>query len=271
MSSTQRVIKSLAIGFGIFLIVIIISSIIGGLYGITSIFNFNKNEVIEKSTNLLWSQSTENINSLDIDINSSNLVIKSGNKFIIETNDKGIKYKTDDGKLKVEEKEHHFYSSKNKSEVIITIPNNIKLDNIDIDTGAGTLNIESINTRELDIDLGAGTTLINNIYSDITNIDTGAGTFTIKNGIINNLDLDIGMGEVNISSIITGNSSISSGIGKLSLNLLDTFDKYRFEVDKGIGKVTINNIEVKDNSVVGEGYNIIKLNGGVGETTVTFR
>ncbi|MER8322278.1 hypothetical protein ABS243_19065, partial [Acinetobacter baumannii] len=74
--------------------------------------------------------------------------------------------------------------------------------------GAGTLNIENMNTRKLSLDLGAGSTLIKDIYSDNTNINTGAGSFTIVNGNINDLDLDVGVGKTNITSMITGNSTI---------------------------------------------------------------
>ena len=230
MSTGQRIIKSLAVAFGLFLTFTIFFSIVGGLYAFTSMFS--KDNVIEENTSILLNQSTENIKYLDIDVNSSNLVIKPGNSFIIETNNKHIKYKIDNNELKIKEEGYHLTNSKLKSELIITIP----------DT----------NLNEIDI-------------------NTGAGTFTINNGSINDLDLDIGIGEVKITSNITGNSSISSGVGKLSLNLLNTFDNYRFEVNKGIGKVTINDIEVGDNSTLGNGTNTIKLDGGIGEIVVKFK
>lgn len=230
MSTGQRIIKSLAVAFGLFLTFTIFFSIVGGLYAFTSMFS--KDNVIEENTSILLNQSTENIKYLDIDVNSSNLVIKPGNSFIIETNNKHIKYKVDNNELKIKEEGYHLTNSKLKSELIITIP----------DT----------NLNEIDI-------------------NTGAGTFTINNGSINDLDLDIGIGEVKITSNITGNSSISSGVGKLSLNLLNTFDNYRFEVNKGIGKVTINDIEVGDNSTLGNGTNTIKLDGGIGEIVVKFK
>lgn len=230
MSTGQRIIKSLAVAFGLFLTFTIFFSIVGGLYAFTSMFS--KDNVIEENTSILLNQSTENIKYLDIDVNSSNLVIKPGNSFIIETNNKHIKYKIDNNELKIKEEGYHLTNSKLKSELIITIP----------DT----------NLNEIDI-------------------NTGAGTFTINNGSINDLDLDIGVGEVKITSNITGNSSISSGVGKLSLNLLNTFDNYRFEVNKGIGKVTINDIEVGDNSTLGNGTNTIKLDGGIGEIVVKFK
>ena len=257
MSTGQRIIKSLAVAFGLFLTFTIFFSIVGGLYAFTSMFS--KDNVIEENTSILWNQSTENIKYLDIEVNSSNLVIKPGNS-----------YKIDNNELKIKEEGYHLTNSKLKSELIITIPDT-NLNEIDINTGAGNLNIDSINTEKLDIDLGTGTTLINNLYSKRADIDTGAGTFTINNGSINDLDLDVGVGEVKITSNITGNSSISSGVGKLSLNLLNTFDNYRFEVNKGIGKVTINDIEVGDNSTLGNGTNTIKLDGGIGEIVVKFK
>lgn len=268
MSTGQRVIKYLAVAFGLSLAATIIFSIASGLYAFTSMFT--NDNVIEDNTSILWRQGTENISSLDIDINYSDLVIKTGTAFMIETNNSSIKYKIVNNKLEVEENRYYVYSSKIKSEVIITIPD-MKMKEIDIDAGAGNLNIDSINTETLDIDLGAGNTLINNLYSDRANIDTGAGTFTINNGRINDLDLDTLVGEVRITSNITGNSSISSGVGKLSLNLLATFDNYRFDVSKGIGKVTINDTEVEDNSTFGNGTNIIKLDGGIGEIVVNFK
>lgn len=161
-----------------------------------------------------------------------------------------------------------WYSSNNKKdELTIYIPSNIVLNKIDIDMGAGTLNIENMNTRKLALDLGAGSTLIKDIYSDNTNINTGAGSFTIVNGNINDLDLDVGVGKTNITSKITGNSTIDIGIGSLSLNLIG--NNYTFKVNKGIGKVLIDNKEVSDNEVLGMGSNTIKLNGGIGDTTVT--
>ena len=93
MSTGQRIIKSLAVAFGLFLTFTIFFSIVGGLYAFTSMFS--KDNVIEENTSILWNQSTENIKYLDIEVNSSNLVIKPGNSFIIETNNKHIKYKID--------------------------------------------------------------------------------------------------------------------------------------------------------------------------------
>ena len=252
MTTGKKIIKYLSMAFAIFLTFTIISGITNGIYSLISVFSDSSDN---GDVRVLWNNDNTNIDDIDIDLIYNNLNIKVGDKFSVETNSKNVKYTIQDSTLIVKENKKIWYSSNNKK------------DELTIDMGAGTLNIENMNTRKLALDLGAGSTLIKDIYSDNTNINTGAGSFTIVNGNINDLDLDIGVGKTNITSMITGNSTIDIGIGSLSLNLIG--NNYTFKVNKGIGKVLIDNKEVSDNEVLGMGSNTIKLNGGIGDTTVT--
>lgn len=270
MSSSQKIIKNLAIALGIFLTTFIISMIIGGIYLITGVFSIKSDNSIDKEINTLWMQNNENVISLDIDIKFSNLTIKNGDKFLVESNNKNIKYKYNNSSLEVEEIKYNLFNNSDVGEVIITIPSNIRLDSVDIDNGAGRLNIENINANKFNLDLGAGVTIIDNIIVDSADIDSGAGKFIIKFGKINNLDFDMGAGTAEITSIITGNNQINSGVGNLKLNLIDNIENYKIKINKSIGKVEIDNKEVSDNEIVGTGLNFINISGGIGTITVNF-
>lgn len=270
MNSSQKIIKNLAIALGIFLTIFIISMIIGGIYLITSVFSTKSDNSIDKEINTLWMQSDENITSLDIEIKFSDLTIKNGDKFLVETNNKNIKYKYEDKTLEIKENTYNLFNKNNIGEIIITIPSNIRLDSIDIDNGAGSLNIENINANKFNLDLGAGVTIIDNIIVDSADINSGAGKFIIKFGKINNLDFDMGAGTAEITSIITGNNQINSGVGNLKLNLIDNIENYKIKINKGIGKVEIDNKEVSDDEIVGTGLNFINISGGIGTITVKF-
>lgn len=270
MNSSQKIIKNLAIALGIFLTIFIISMIIGGIYLITSVFSIKSDNSIDKEINTLWMQNNENVISLDIDIKFSNLTIKNGDKFLVESNNKNIKYKYNNSSLEVEEIKYNLFNNSDVGEVIITIPSNIRLDSVDIDNGAGSLNIENINANKFNLDLGAGITVIDNIIVDSADIDSGAGKFIIKFGKINNLDFDMGAGTAEITSIITGNNEINSGVGNLKLNLIDNIENYKIKINKGIGKVEIDNKEVSDNKIVGTGLNFINISGGIGTIAVNF-
>ena len=206
-------------------------TIISGITnGIYSLISVFSDSSGNGDVRVLWNNDNTNIDDIDIDLIYNNLNIKVGDKFSVETNSKNVKYTIQDSTLIVKENKKIWYSSNNKKdELTIYIPSNIVLNKIDI--------------------------------------DMGAGSFTIVNGNINDLDLDVGVGKTNITSMITGNSTIDIGIGSLSLNLIG--NNYTFKVNKGIGKVLIDNKEVSDNEVLGMGSNTIKLNGGIGDTTVT--
>ena len=77
-------------------------------------------------------------------------------------------------------------------------------------------------------------------------------------------------GTAEITSIITGNNEINSGVGNLRLNLIDNIENYKIKINKGIGKVEIDNKEVSDNKIVGTGLNFINISGGIGTIAVNF-
>lgn len=109
-------------------------------------------------------------------------------------------------------------------------------------------------------------------YLDVksSDIETGAGKFEIKKGSINNLDLDLGVGESSVTSKITGYNEIDTGVGSFKLNLIGSKEDYEITASKGLGNIIIDGKNVVDKQIVGTGENIIKIDGGIGEITVTF-
>ena len=238
MNTSKKIIKYLAMAFALFLAITIVAGILQGIYAVYNSFRPSSSPVPESKI----SEINTTINDINIDLFYSSLTIKRGNK--------------------------HKWHKNNKYAMTITIPTDI--DTLDINMGAGTLNIDTISTDKLILDLGAGSTTINNINTNRANINTGAGSFTINKGIINDLDLDIGVGETNVAAVLTGNTKIDTGVGALKLALEGTITNYQIKVNKGIGKVTIDNQEIKDNEVVGSGPNAITLSGGLGDIEVQF-
>ncbi len=270
MTTTQKIIKYLAMAFAVFLIFTIISSILGGIFGLSKVLGLKKNNTISKElSNLEWNKDNETIRNLDININSSNLTIKLGENFKIDTNNDNIKCNQKGETLKIEENNNWFFEN-DSAELVIYIPRGIEIDKTVINTGAGSVNIEELITEKLKLNLGAGETKIEKIVTNDAKIDTGAGKLKIASGNINDLDLDIGIGETDITARITGESKIDTGIGSVKLNLIGAKEDYKINVSKGIGEVKIAGEKVADNETVGNGENVIKLNGGIGEIKVEF-
>lgn len=278
MSSVQKVIKIFAIILAIFIIINICSAIIGGiaLFG-GMMYSVHHEEDTSMSSEKIQEEQIDKIEnlhkdiSLDIELTTSNLEIKKGERFQVEkinmTDD--LKCRLVGNTLKVEEKEQGFFNKKNSNAtLLITIPEDKTLHKMDIEMGIGKMQITDIKTAELDIDAGMGITTLENVVAQKANIDGGAGNFTITNGILENLDLDCGVGVTRIVGDVKGNSKISCGVGKTELHLSQVQENYRISTQIGLGGITLNGNKC-NNSVYGSGDDYIRIDGGVGNVEIT--
>ena len=155
------------------------------------------------------------------------------------------------------------------AQLTVIVPSSYVFDDVLIDAGFGSVNIDKLVTKNLSFDIGVGNVVINDlvVYND-TSIDGGAGKFVIKNGNINNLDYDMGAGDTNINAFINGSSEIDCGVGKLDLNLLNDMSDLSLDLSLGIGSVKVNGTDVVKDSVLGTGRNVIEIDGGVGDINI---
>lgn len=268
MSNFQKVIKYCAIGFACFLAVSIIGGIISLILFFGSFFGLDNEK--SRDVEVIFSDQNSSISYLDIDVNSVNLNIESGDSLSVSSNSKYISYKTEDNnKLIIKEKKHFRKFNKNNVLTII-IPKKKEFDKVSIETGAGKAIIDSIIIKELNFDFGAGQVVISDlVVSDNTNIESGAGQIIIKNSTLANLDLDMGVGQFNLNAKLIGQTSIEQGVGSLNIQLLDSLDNYKIRISKGLGSVSLNGNQLGNDTITGNGKNTIDIDGGVGSINIT--
>lgn len=273
MTTAQKIIKYCAVAFAIFLIITIISAVLSAGYGLLNaigIIDSNRYSLLENMVTI--SDDAEEFLSLNLDIKSSNLQIKTGDKFEVKTNNSNIKYSNENGSIKIKEDKltNWLFGKIDIGELIIYIPENMKqIDEVKINIGAGTVFIEQLNTKNLYLNLGAGNVAIDKLtVSEESKINGGAGNININSGEIANVDLDLGVGNTKIKSDITGNSNINTGVGELNLYLSLDADNYKINVNKGLGKITFNDDKILNDTIIGNGENYIKISGGVGNINI---
>ena len=269
MIKVQKIIKYLAIGFAIFLIVNIISLCAYGIISIGNIFNNNENNTITEGFKNI---NTKNkINKLELETKGVAIIVKQGDKLKIETDNKDIKTKESNNKLLIIEDNNKWFNKTDYTELIIYIPKDYQFDEISIDSGAGKIEIDTLNTKKLDLDLGAGQVNISDLFvSENADIDGGAGEINIASSSIQNLDLDLGVGKVTLNSSLYGFNEIDGGIGELIVNLIGTENNYQINCTKALGKITLNNEKIKSDTRYGNGNNLIEINGGIGNININY-
>ena len=90
MTTAQKVIKYISIAFAFFLIITIISGIINALYALSGVLGLKKdNDTIKEEMSIIDFENN-NVEILDIDVAFTNLLIKTGDSLLIETNNSSI-------------------------------------------------------------------------------------------------------------------------------------------------------------------------------------
>ena len=274
MTTAQKVIKYLATAFAVFLIITIISAILSGVYALLSalgLIHTNKDIVTENLK--VISKEVKEVTTLKIDLAYTNLDIKTGDDFKVETNNSKITFEENNGSVKIKEENRNWLNNNNmSSNLIIYIPEDmIAIDETKIQTGAGKINIEKLNTQSLYLELGAGDVYIENVIATgETKIDGGVGKTELKSCEINNLKANLGMGEFTFCGKLTGKSKIDSGVGAINIDLIDNKNNYKIDVSKGLGNVTLDGQKLETDRVYGIGENYLDIDGGIGEIKIDF-
>lgn len=271
MTTTQKIIKYLAIAFALFLVISIFSIIFGLSREIISSINSDKKDskLLEEYTTI--SNNVNNIESFKIDISNDNIEIKEGEKFEVKTNDPDVKFYHENSKVKIKTDKTFSWHLSNSSRgtIIIYLPNEFNITELDFNLGAGKIDIDKIFVETLLMDLGAGTMTAKeiNVYEKAT-INGGAGNINIYSGTINNLNLKLGAGNASIQSDLTGSNTLTTGVGKLNLGLSRSKDNYKFDISKGLGNIILNDFDVSEDILIGDGETKIKISGAVGNIII---
>ncbi len=279
MSEGQRIIKYIAIAFGTFLSVGIISFTIScllfgfGIFGsILGLQTVEETSISEGTTT--FSQEYTMVDNLKLDCKLSQVIVVTGDTLKVETKNITEKFSSQikDNTLVIEEKQDFpFFNRREDAQIKVTIPRDGQFKEVKITTGAGNMEIEGLKADVLKLGIGAGNAKIKQVTAyKKADIDGGVGKVTIVDASFNDLDLDVGVGNFKLSGKLTGDSDIDCGVGKLELAVLGKQEDYTIKAKKGIGNFKIDGHSVAEDTTIGNGNYRIQIDAGVGKTEVYF-
>lgn len=263
----QKVVKYAALAFAILLSL----SIIGGILGVAgAIFGIHGTVAVGDMRDY---KIEGDVVDLDLDISAAELKIVCGEEFKVKSNLKNLKVNVSGGCLKIEEKTKikidFFGNGYNDAYLEITLPHDFVFGKVDIDTGAGNVDIERLFAEKIKMSLGAGQVTVEELSaSAYADIDGGAGQLNILGGTLKNLDFDMGVGEFNLTASLLGECDLDMGVGRANLTLLGSPDDYTIEFSKGLGSIDFNGDDVENGQIIGNGDTKINIDGGVGAINV---
>lgn len=164
--------------------------------------------------------------NLLMDIGGAEVTVKKSDdgKFFAESEGINMAWNIKDDEIIVRtERRRFFWNNKNSAgKITIYIPKDYEFKDIEIDCGAGVIQIENIKADSIDVDLGAGEIVAEDIDTKELSIDCGAGSIEVSGSVKGNAEIDCSMGEVD-----------------LEVNQEEKY--YNYEIDCSMGEVNINN------------------------------
>ena len=194
---------------------------------------------------------------LDIELKYDELILEEGDSFCVRVYDdsgKNVTVKESSDTLKVRSTKK---LSKNRK-VCISYPEDVKL-------------------QELEIEMGAGTVYLNrDIETEKLSVEMGAGEFDSKNPVTaEEADLEIGTGSMTFADLSAKKISGECGLGELDLTMTGTQEDYNYDLECGVGNLDIGSDSYsglgREKSISNTGADRkLDLECGMGNVSVNF-
>lgn len=127
------------------------------------------------------------------------------------------------------------------SENVITlvIPAGMGLDKVDIEVGAGVMEIVSLMAKEIDASIGAGELLIDHAQIKELSAEIGAGVLEARDMDVENASLTLSMGECIYEGELSGNLDLECDMGNMFININGHEKDFNYEIECGAGIISI--------------------------------
>lgn len=268
MRTTFQIIKAFAIVLAVMIIVSIVGAAVAGVEALGLLGHKSETE-----HTVVADAGYTDVRELDINVKATELkIIETDDDPVrVETTSKYIDQWQDGDTLHITERSHGIFGWNAVGVTTIYLHKNAHFKHVNLEVGAGTLTATArISTQRLAMDLGAGHATIEDLYvNDQAKIETGTGLLEVHHGKVKDLDLEMGVGKVAINLHLVGDSKIQTGTGKLELGLDGSRDDYKILVHKGLGSVTLDGADLRDDEKWGSGLNQVEIESGVGAVEIT--
>ena len=194
---------------------------------------------------------------LDIELKYDELILEEGDSFCVrvyDDNGKNVTVKESSDTLKVRSTKKLSKTRK----VCISYPKDVKL-------------------QELEIEMGAGTVYLNrDIETEKLSVEMGAGEFDSKNPVTaEEADLEIGTGSMTFADLSARKTDGECGLGELDLTLTGTQEDYNYDLECGVGNLDVGSDSYsglgREKSISNKGADRkLNLECGMGNVSVDF-
>lgn len=125
-------------------------------------------------------------------------------------------------------------------EIILSIPGDCKFEEVDVELGAGLLEMADVAAKEMDLEVGAGQIKADYMQADTCDIEVGMGEIIVEDMQVTKVNAEVGMGHLQLDGTILGDVSAECSMGAIEMNLTGSAEEFNYTVEAAMGNVTID-------------------------------
>lgn len=233
------------------------------------VFSIGNKKVVTSSEVKSGSEqfSVAEVNSLDIDVGSVELVVEAWDKdeIFVEYENVPVEYKffVKDNTLVIDRESNiNFVWNVDLTEaprIHVSVPatktfekvkldkgsgsgklSGLQADKFYVDNGSGGVSISDCTIGKSDFNSGSGSFVVKNCSLGVATMDSGSGSVILEDIIAKDLRTDAGSGRTEVSGVLTGQCEFESGSGSLSVVVYGKEEDYNYRTDMGSGSFYLN-------------------------------
>ena len=128
----------------------------------------------------------------------------------------------------------------------LQVPADFTFDKVDMEIGAGLMDLGELSAEKLDLEVGAGQIIADKLTLDSLNLSVGMGEIRIDDMLVGKLDAEVGMGNLHAEGAVIEKLIAECAMGNIEMEIQGAQTDYDYSIECGMGNVTIG-----DNSYSG--------------------
>lgn len=125
-------------------------------------------------------------------------------------------------------------------EITLYFPADYRFEKVDVELGAGLLEMEAIATDEMDMEVGAGQITIEYLQTDKCNIEVGMGEILVDDMQVTKMNAEVGMGHLMMNGTIWGDVDAECSMGAMELTLTGSEKDFNYAIEAAMGNISVD-------------------------------
>ena len=184
----------------------------------------------------------ENIRSLDVEVGGCAFSLEESPDADFHVNAIGtnkVQCYVEENTLHVKTIAKAVVNSDQDASIVIQIPAGFGFGELDMEIGAGTMNLGSVTAREIDLEVGAGQIIADAVQADSLHVNVAAGDARVNSLQVKEFDAEVGMGNLYASGCVSGHGNLECDMGNITLELSGVSTAFDYNIECGLGKIKI--------------------------------